>query len=338
MSSLKSCALVVLVTGMMAPWAQAASVSSGWSWISWISEAGVKQGITSWTGGLGSSSGGQGWISAAPEAISSSNPSPNAPGTSPDAYLNFGTSSYPEQSTLTVGTAQPWFDSPAVTSAFGHTPNTQEQQSFINSVVTDVQHTFTASGLTGSNAVSLTIDPSAGALHTLSVVSGLSYAPNPNAIGITDVGANGFGFIDKLNYATTPDQLEWAVAHNITHELMHAFGVAVHHDQTGDYLDAATAQWSLLTNPSATLSPAAVADIVAHNVGRSGSPYAGVGGEMIDGDQEVLASVPEPSTIAIWALAASVVLLKAQASRRASGCVSAQSRHAARAQGVAPAA
>jgi hypothetical protein len=236
-------------------------------------------------------------------------PTPNAsPSSAPaDAYLNFGTSSYPEQSLLTVGTAQPWYSSGAVTQAFGHTPNAQEQQGFINAVVQDVQHTFTASGLTGSNAVSITTDPNTAAHHTLSIVSGLSYAPNPNAIGITDVGANGFGFIDKLAYASSPDQLEWAVAHNITHELMHAFGVAVHHDTTGDYLDAATAKWSLLTDPTATLSPAAVADIVSRDIGRDTSGTMATGNQLIDGDQEILASVPEPATIGLWLLALAVL-------------------------------
>jgi hypothetical protein len=240
--------------------------------------------------------------SSTPAAAGSAASNASAAGSHPDAYLNFGTSSYPEQSALTVGTAQPWYDSPAVTKAFGHMPDPGEQQSFISSVVSDVQHTFSASGLTGQNAVQVTTDPSTGALHTLSVVSGLSYGPNPGAIGITDVGANGFGFIDKLAYATTPDQLEWAVAHNLTHELMHAFGVAVHHDQTGEYLDAATANWSLLIDPNATLSPAAVADILAHNEGRTGLGPLAVGSQQLDGDQEVLTPVPEPASIAAWGL------------------------------------
>jgi hypothetical protein len=244
----------------------------------------------------------------------------------PNAYLDFGTSSYPEQSSLTVGTAQPWFESPSVTKAFGHAPTPQEQQSFVNAVVSDLQHTFEASGLTGTNAVSVTTDPNAGALHTLSVVSGLSYAPNPNAIGITDVGGSGFGFIDKLSYANTPTDLEWAVAHNIAHELMHAFGVAVHHDQTGNYLDAATANWSLLTSSDATLSSAAVSDIVAHNIGRSSSSSGGIGGQQIDGDQEILAPVPEPATIAFWGLTGTVLIL--QQRRRAAVAVRANDRAA----------
>ena len=308
MSALKTWAVTVLAWGVMATVAHASPLSLFGQWSSWVSETGVRQGIIS----SGSSSAVEipAQPSIAPDAITSVTSAPNSPASHPDAYLNFGTSSYPEQSTLTVGTASPWYDSPSVSSAFGHTPDAQEQQSFISSVVADVQHTFTASGLTGSNTVSVTTDPNAGALHTLSVVSGLSYAPNPNAIGITDVGANGFSFIDKLSYATTPDQLEWAVAHNITHELMHAFGVAVHHDQTGDYLDAATAKWSLLIDPTATLSPAAVADIVAHDVGRNGSSSSVVGGEQIDGDQELLAPVPEPSTIAFWGLAGTGLVLE----------------------------
>jgi hypothetical protein len=142
----------------------------------------------------------------------------------------------------------------------------------------------------------------------MSIVSGASYGPNPNAIGITDVGANGFSFIDKLSYASSLPELEWAVAHNLTHEIMHAFGVGYHPDQTGNYLDAATATWSLLTSPSATLSPAAVQAIVAKNLGRNGDVSGAVGGElMIDGDQEILAPVPEPSTIALWGLAAAAL-------------------------------
>ncbi len=99
------------------------------------------------------------------------------------------------------------------------------------------------------------------------------------------------------------------MAHNLSHELMHAFGVAVHHDQTGQYLDAAVASWSVLTNPNSTLSPAAVADIIAHNDGRNGNS-AGAGAQLlIDGDQEILAPVPEPSTIAFWGLSATALIV-----------------------------
>jgi hypothetical protein len=285
----------------MATLAQAGTIPFLWDWSAWVARSGLHEA----TPPPHSSTGTPPPQSAAATLAAASNSAAPA-----DAFLNFGTSStYPEQSLLTVGTAQPWFDSPAVTKAFGHAPSSQEQQDFVNSVVSDVQHTFAASGLTGPNAVNVTTDPNAGALHTLSVVSGLSYAPNPNAIGITDVGANGFGFIDKLAYATTPQDLEWAVAHNITHELMHAFGVAVHHDQTGNFLDAATANWSLLASPDATLSSAAVGDIVAHNEGRNATVSLGVGGQGIDGDQEILAPVPEPATLIAWGLAGAALLV-----------------------------
>ena len=102
----------------------------------------------------------------------------------------------------------------------------------------------------------LTTDPTVPAHHTLSVVSGLSYAANANAIGITDVGHDGFGFLDKLKLRDRLDELAWAVAHNVSHELMHAFGVATHADPTGTYIDSATATWGLLTDPQSTFSPA----------------------------------------------------------------------------------
>ena len=78
------------------------------------------------------------------------------------------------------------------------------------------------------------------------------------------MGASGFGFIDKLSYATTPDQLAWAVAHNVSHELMHALGVATHPDQTGQYLEFGRGgRGQMLTEPNARLSPQAVQLLMA---------------------------------------------------------------------------
>jgi hypothetical protein len=143
----------------------------------------------------------------------------------------------------------------------------------------------------------------------MSVVSSATYPSNPDAIGITTVGANGFSFIDKLAYATTPDQLAWAVAHNLSHELMHALGVANHPDTTGNYLDAATATWSVLIDPNTKFSPAAVqllSQLLATagtTTGTASLPGAqlmkGLG---VDGAQILETPVPEPSTIAIWTL------------------------------------
>jgi hypothetical protein len=292
MTVVRTWALTVMAWGAMTTLAHADPTSLLWDWSAWAQSGGV-------VGGNTNSGGSSPTLSSPTTAIS-------------DAFLNFGTdtSSYPGQSALTIGTPQPWYDSPAVTKVYGGVPTPAQQRDFISSVENDVEHTFTASGLTGSNAVSITTDPNASARHTLSIASGLSYGSNPNAIGITQVGGNGFGFIDKLAYASTPQDLEWAVAHNVSHELMHAFGVGVHHDQTGNYLDAAKATWPLLTDPNATLSPDAVSDIIGHNVGRDGNMSAGASGQgLVDGDQEILETVPEPSTIALWGLAAMALIL-----------------------------
>jgi hypothetical protein len=215
--------------------------------------------------------------------------------------LNFGTASYPELSTLTVGTPQPWYSSPSVTKFFnGNTPNSDQQSQFTQQVLSDVQQTFALAGMHPS----LTLNPNTPANHTLSVVSGVSYGPNPNAIGITDVGLNGFGFIDKISYASNLTDLEWAVAHNVSHELMHAFGIGYHPDQTGTYIDAGTATWSLLTDPNTTFSPAAAQAITAANFGNYSANSATNSSQLLDGDQQILAApVPEPSTVAIWTLA-----------------------------------
>ena len=143
----------------------------------------------------------------------------------------------------------------------------------------------------------------------MSEVSGASYPSNPGAIGITDVGANGFGFIDKLAYATTPDQLAWAVAHNLSHELMHALGVANHPDTTGNYIDAASATWQLLTDPNAKFSPEAVqliSQLLA--TGASSDSLSAPGAQLfhglnIDGAELLASPVPEPSTIVLWTIA-----------------------------------
>jgi hypothetical protein len=244
-------------------------------------------------------------ITPDPAPIAPAQPSSGSPA---NAFINFGGAAYPEISQLTVGTPEPWYTSPAVTKFYGGSaPNASQQTAFENQVLLDVQHTFSISGMNPA----LTINPSTPALHTLSVVSGSSYGPNSGAIGITDVGTNGFSFIDKFTYANSISDLEWAVAHNVSHELMHAFGIGYHPDQTGKYIDAASASWPQLTSPNTMFSPLATQVISATGLGaKVGTSSSAPGQERVDGDQEILAApVPEPSTIALWTFALAGVCL-----------------------------
>jgi hypothetical protein len=223
-----------------------------------------------------------------------------------NGFINFGSSNYADASGLTSGTPQPWYTSPVVQSLYGgQAPSAAQQSQFTTAVLNDVNKTFQLAGMNPT----ITTDPTVPAAHMISVVSGASYAPNDNAIGITNVGVNGFGFIDKLGFAQSVDQLEWAVAHNVSHEMMHAFGVAVHVDQTGNYIDAAVATPSLLTSPDSTFSPGAVTLITQTAYGQSPS-LGSAGTQLIDGDQEVLQAVPEPSAVLAWSLVLGVAAVR----------------------------
>jgi hypothetical protein len=217
-----------------------------------------------------------------------------------DAYINMGSGPYPSETNLTTGGGQPWYYSPSAIEAFKGLPSPQQQQDFTAKVLDDVQKTFQLSGLDPS----LTTDPNVPALHTLSVVSNTSYGLNPGAIGITDIGGNGFTLMDKLAYANSPDELATAVAHNVTHELMHAFGVGIHPDSTGEYLDTSAASWALLTDPKAALSPEASRLVQSnldftHNArSLAGMPIYSDGGAT-DG-QQLVQPVPEPATLVSW--------------------------------------
>ncbi len=249
-------------------------------------------------------------ITAAPAASASQTISNVSTAAAPvDAFINMTNGPFPEASNLTTGGAQPWYQSPAVIQAFGGVPTAQQQASFTQTVLQDVQHTFQLSGMNPT----LTTDPNVPALHTISVVSGASYAANPAAIGITDVGNNGFSFIDKLDYATNPTDLAWAEAHNISHELMHAFGIGYHPDG-GNYVDAGTASWATLIDPNSQFGPAATQLLLASQYGTIssvGSTGSGLGAELlnpegtkIDGDEVLPQAIPEPATLAVWAFGA----------------------------------
>ncbi len=252
-----------------------------------------------------------------------------------DAYINMSAGGFANAGSLTTGSTQPWYDSPSVISAFGGTPNSTQQANFVANVLTNVQQTFRNSGLD----ISLTSDTNVPAKHMLSVVSGASYPSNTGAIGITTVGGDGFSFIDKLSYAENADQLALAVAHNVSHELMHALGVGTHPDSTGDYLDAATANWSLLTDPNTKFSPEAVELIKSATSGSSLGTAVSLGlqeisnhglacscqcckfpgGAVIEGEQILEAPVPEPATIAVWSFSAlgAIFMMRRRSSRQA---------------------
>jgi hypothetical protein len=228
------------------------------------------------------------------------------------AFINVGNGAYPLAAAITTGGAQPWYTSSQITTLFGGQPTAQQIQSFDNVILQRVQQTFTQSGI----SVSLTENPNVAALHTISLVSNTASSTLPSAIGMTQVGSNGFSFIDQIApSAQSLDQLEWIVAHNISHELMLAFGVPENYDTTGNFIDSKLANWAMMVNPSSTFSTAAAQAI---NQALSSQNQA-AGGSLL-GAQEFNpspAAIPEPTTVAMWGLAAlAFVLSRRRRSRR----------------------
>jgi hypothetical protein len=217
-----------------------------------------------------------------------------APASAPvaDANLNLGSGPYPLASTITTGNAQPWYNSSQIASFFGGQPTAQQVSSFDNVVMQRVEQTFQQSGV----PITLTLNSTNPAAHTLSLVSNTTSNTSPGVIGMTQIGASGFSFIDQeAKAAQTLDQLEWIVAHNISHELMLAFRVGENYDQTGNYIDARNANWAMMVDPNATFSQAAAqalqAALSANSTGTTGVQDA----QVINGQ-----TVPEPTTVACW--------------------------------------
>ncbi len=227
-----------------------------------------------------------------------------------DAFINLGNSPYPLQNTITTGNAQPWYSSSQISSFFGGQPTTQQIQSFDNTILQRVQQTFSQSGVN----VTLTDNPSVAALHTLSLVSNTSAASLSTAIGMTQVGASGFSFIDHIaSSAQSLDQLEWIVAHNISHELMLAFGVPENYDTTGNFVDARSANWAMMVSPTSTFSAAAAQALDQALASQNGSTSGTQLGAQLVGSES---PVPEPATIALWTAAgAAIVIAKRRKSR-----------------------
>jgi len=130
---------------------------------------------------------------------------------------------------------------------------------------------------------------------------------------LTNIGGNGFDFIDDAaKAAKSVDQLKWIVAHNVSHELMLAFGVGEKYDKSGNFIDAEMANLSMMLSPTSTFSQGAANALLAS---RSPDNKVLVGSAFA---QEFGAQpVPEPSTIAVWTIAAlGVVFARGARSRR----------------------
>jgi hypothetical protein len=220
-----------------------------------------------------------------------------------------GEGPYPQAGLLTAGSAQPWYLSPVTQRLFGGTPDPAQRAAFTQTVLQRVENVYARNGI----PLSITSDPATTAAHTLSVVSNTQFPGNPQAIGISDLGRNGFSFIDKLDSAQSVDELAWAVANNVAHELMHTFGVE-HHDTTGAFLDAGITPWSVLVDPNVQFSPAAVADLLVQDFRSLGGAVDGSTAAMVanaacqclacgHAAQSVIpAPVPEPATLLLWSL------------------------------------
>lgn len=232
-----------------------------------------------------------------------------------DAYIDLNGGPYLSSDLLTSGNAQPWYNSPTAIQAFGGVPNADQQASFDQAVLSHVQQTFALAGMNPT----LTLDPNSNALHTISVVSGTGNPSQPDAIGMAEIGGNGFSYMDKFaSLNLNSDQLAWAIAHNISHELMHTFGVAEHPDPTGHYLDAASATSSVLTDPNTTFSPAAVELIKQTNYGEGLSASVTGAAELVSFDPIPVdpTPVPEPATVLVWGVSAGFAVLMIRRNRK----------------------
>jgi hypothetical protein len=212
-----------------------------------------------------------------------------------------GAGPYPLASQITSGNAQPWYDSTQISSFFGGQPTAGQVAAFDSTILQRVQQTFQQSGV----PITVSADPTIAAAHTLSLVSNTTSNTVPGVIGMTQVGGSGFSFIDQeAKSAQSLDQLQWIIAHNISHELMLAFGVGENYDQSGNFVDARNANWSMMTSPNSTFSQGASQAILT---ALASNPTGTTG---IQGAQLLSAQpVPEPATLLIWAACLSAAAL-----------------------------
>jgi hypothetical protein len=244
---------------------------------------------------------------AAPVATSaqswSSLTAPAAPSVfSVNAFVNMGSGPYPDAATITTGNAQPWYDSPQVVGFFGGPPSASQQAAFTSTVMARVDTAFALSGV----PVTLTDNPNVTAAHAVSLVSGSTAQLNPGAIGMTEIGGNGFSFIDQeAKTASSLDRLEWLVAHNVAHELMLAFGVGESYDQSGHYLEARNADPAMMFSAAATFSPSASQALNQALANTPVNPSSAQGAQVIAPQP-----VPEAGALALWAALMLVALLR----------------------------
>ncbi len=315
MTTFKHLAWSSLICGFLVPSALAAPISSpvgDWWWWSPVYASAAagnlapNQFANSYSGPSATSS-----TPTAPVSLSNSVPGTAAtvlaptppPASAPvaNANLNLGSGPYPLESTITTGNAQPWYNNSQIASFFGGQPTAQQVSSFDNVVMQRVGQTFQQSGV----PITLTLNSSDPAAHTLSLVSNTASNSIPGVIGMTQVGSSGFSFIDQeAKSARSLDQLEWIVAHNISHELMLAFGVGENYDHTGNYIDARNANWAMMVASNATFSQAAAQALQAA-LSSNSTGTTGVQAAQVIGPQ----AVPEPTTVACWLAALSTAAL-----------------------------
>lgn len=241
---------------------------------------------------------------------------PLRPPAQADAFLNFGDGPFANEWMLTTGGGRSWTTSPTVQRLFGGMPNQAQQADFTQLVMNRVEQTYAKSGI----PLELTTDPNVPTFRSLSVASNTQYGPNPNAVGISSVGYNGFSFIDKLQGVQSVDELAWALSHNVAHELMHVFGVD-HHDTTGNFLDAGMTNWRTLTDPNATFSAEAVQDLLQQDFRAPQINALGLGAQTVDGGGTctcpqcqhaamMIQPVPEPASLLLWSVAAAGLAIR----------------------------
>jgi hypothetical protein len=308
MTAFKYLALSGLICGLLAPSAFAAPIASTsgewWWWLPAYASSATSNSspdqYAQYTNSLSDPSATSA-SGTAPVFLSNYVPDIPAAGLAPtpatslvaDANLNLGSGPYSLESTITTGNAQPWYNSAQIASFFGGQPSAQQVASFENVVMQRVEQTFQQSGV----PIALTLNSTDPAAHTLSLVSNTTSNTTPGVIGMTQIGASGFSFIDKeAQSAQTLNQLEWIVAHNISHELMLAFGVGENYDQTGKYIDARNANWAMMVDPNATFSQAAAQALQAALSSSNSAGTTGVQDAQVIGPQ----AVPEPTTVACW--------------------------------------